>query len=130
MLAGRRSTRIGVSTITGASRLAALFLRLAAAVCTADDALVGCIEQHFGPRVEIIGKGAGLHVVVRFSGTSMSEAGLINLAAQNGIRLFPFSVTRASDEPGPLQIMLGFGGMTPAEIEQGVALLAHICPRD
>jgi len=94
------------------------------------DTLVSCIESHFGSRAEIIGRGAGLHVVVRFHGIAMSEAEFIDQAAKYGILLFPFSVTRILDEPGPLHIMLGFGGMSLAEIEQGVAMLSRVCPSD
>jgi len=94
------------------------------------DTLVSCIETHFGSRAEIIGRGAGLHVVVQFHETTMSEAEFINKASQYGIRLFPFSVTRVSGEASPLQIMLGFGGMSLAEIEQGIALLSRVCPSD
>ncbi len=90
------------------------------------DTLVSCIEHHFGSRAVIFGHGAGLHVVVQFPGAAMSEAEFIGKAGQKGIRLFPFSVFRVSDEPGPLQIMLGFGGMTLADIERSIALLSQL----
>lgn len=88
------------------------------------DTLVSCIERDFGPRAEIIGKGAGLHVVVQFPDTSMGEAELIDRARQKGLRLFPFSEAMAAGETRPLQAMLGFGGMTPEEIEESIALLS------
>jgi GntR family transcriptional regulator/MocR family aminotransferase len=94
------------------------------------DSLVSSIENHFGSRAEIIGRGAGLHVVVQFQETAMSEAELIGQAGKCGIRLFPISATRILDEPGPLQIMLGFGGMSLAEIEQGVAILSRVYSSD
>ncbi|MDR3578799.1 MAG: PLP-dependent aminotransferase family protein [Oryzomonas sp.] len=94
------------------------------------DTLVSCIETHFGSRAEIIGRGAGLHVVVQLQKTKMSEAELIGQADKYRVRLFPFSVTRILDEPRPLQIMLGFGGMSLAEIEQGVSILSRVCPPD
>jgi GntR family transcriptional regulator/MocR family aminotransferase len=94
------------------------------------DTLVGCIERRFGSRAVITGQGAGLHVVVQFPGTAMSEAAFIDRAGEQGIRLFPFSAFRVAAEPGPLQVMLGFGGMTPAEIEQGIALLSEVLSRD
>jgi GntR family transcriptional regulator/MocR family aminotransferase len=90
------------------------------------DALIACIESCFGSRAKITGQGAGLHVVVQFPGVALDEAGFIAKAGQHGIRLFPFSSFRVSGEPDPLQIMLGFGGMTIAEIEQGVELLSRI----
>ena len=90
------------------------------------DTLVSSIERHFGSRAEIIGQGAGLHVVVQFPGTAMSEAEFIGKARQKGIRLLPFSVTRVTDEPSPLQIMLGFGSMSLADIERSIALLSQV----
>ncbi|MRS02346.1 PLP-dependent aminotransferase family protein [bacterium] len=94
------------------------------------DTLVSCIENHFGSRAVIIGRGAGLHVVVQFQGTAMSEAELIGQASKYGIRLFPFSDTRILDEPSPLQIILGFGGLSLAEIGQGIAILSRVCQPD
>ncbi len=90
------------------------------------DTLVSCIEQHFGSRAVIIGQGAGLHVVVQFPGATLSEAELIAKAGQKGIRLCPLSAFRFSGEPGPLQIMLGFGGMSLADIERSIALLPQL----
>lgn len=91
------------------------------------DALVCSIEKHFGPLAEIIGQGAGLHVVVRLPQASINEAAFIALARQRGIRLFPYSETGAPPEAEPLHIMLGFGGMNAEELEQGVKLLSEIC---
>ena len=88
------------------------------------DALVSCIEHTFGSRAEILGKGAGLHIVVQFPESVMSETELLDRASKQGIRLFPFSETLAAGETGPLRIMLGFGGITLAEIEKSVALLS------
>ena len=90
------------------------------------DTLVSCIEQHFGSSAIIIGQGAGLHVVVQFPGAAVSEAELISKAGEKGIRLFPLSDFSVSGQPSPLQIMLGFGGMSLADIERSVALLSQV----
>ena len=90
------------------------------------DTMVRCLEQHFGAKAVIIGQGAGLHVVVQFPDAAVSEAEVIAKAGQKGIRLFPFSVTRVTDEPTPLHIMLGFGGMSPVDIERSIALLSQV----
>lgn len=90
------------------------------------DTLILCIERHFGSRAVILGQGAGLHVVVQLPTSTMSELEFIDQARQKGIRLFSFSATRVSDEPIPLHIILGFGGMTFSDIERGVALLSEI----
>ena len=94
------------------------------------DTLVSSIERHFGSKAVIIGQGAGLHVVAQFPGTTMSETEFISKAGQKGIRLLPFSITSVTDEPTPLRIMLGFGGMTLTDIERSIALLSQVFSPD
>jgi GntR family transcriptional regulator / MocR family aminotransferase len=88
------------------------------------DALLRAVDRHFGAKAVVIGQGAGLHVILQLVGRALGEDVLIDRARKNGIGLFPFSVTRAQVEPGPSKFFLGFGGMTPDEIEQGIELLA------
>jgi GntR family transcriptional regulator/MocR family aminotransferase len=88
------------------------------------DTLIRSVENNFGSHAEIKGQGAGLHVVMELPNTKMSEAQLIEHAGRNGIRLIPFSITCVTNEACALRILLGFGGMTTNEIEQGIALLA------
>uniref|UniRef100_B8DMK9 Transcriptional regulator, GntR family with aminotransferase domain n=1 Tax=Nitratidesulfovibrio vulgaris (strain DSM 19637 / Miyazaki F) TaxID=883 RepID=B8DMK9_NITV9 len=115
------------------------------------DAMLRAIDTHFGGRATVIGQGAGLHVVVRLHGTDADERELALRAGRAGIRLLPFSETRLTDNPeafrggppasppasaphgygntsndGPL-LLLGFGGMPPDELEQGVAQLHRAC---
>lgn len=91
------------------------------------DTLLRAVGQHFGNRATIIGQGAGLHVVLQLSGAPPDETELIERARQQGIRLFPFSAFYVIDQPETHRLLLGFGGMTTSEIEQGVALLAKLC---
>jgi GntR family transcriptional regulator/MocR family aminotransferase len=91
------------------------------------DSLVRSVQEHFGSKAEIVGQGAGLHVVLRLLADKPDESEIVSRAQGNGIGLFPFSVTRATDEPDSVKLLLGFGGMTAGEIERGVALLAKIC---
>ncbi|MDR3043883.1 MAG: PLP-dependent aminotransferase family protein [Desulfovibrio sp.] len=119
------------------------------------DAMLRAIDAHFGGRATVIGQGAGLHVVVRLHGTDADERELAIRAERAGIRLLPFSETRLTASPeafrsdaparppaappddhpdgypdtsgdGPL-LLLGFGGMPPDELEQGVAQLHRAC---
>ena len=87
------------------------------------DALLRAVEHHFGAKAQIIGQGAGLHVVLQLTGLAFGEAELIERARNKGIGLFPFSVTDAKDEPNSSKVLLGFGGLTTSEIDQGVELL-------
>jgi len=107
------------------------------------DAMLHAIASHFGERATVIGHGAGLHVVVRLHGCAADERELAIRAGRAGIYLLPFSETRLAASPeavrgdgpahspacpndGPL-LLLGFGGMAPDDLEQGVAQLHHAC---
>lgn len=87
------------------------------------DALIQSIRQHFGERAQIIGQGAGLHVVAELVGNSLTEEELIQRAQAQDIRLFPVSKTYLRHKSKNPQIMLGFGSMSSDEIDQGVKLL-------
>jgi len=91
------------------------------------DALLHAIEQHFGTRAAVVGQGAGLHVVLQLRARNPGEPEIIRWAEQKGISLFPFSATCAAGKPSSTSLLLGFGGMTTGEIEQGIALLSHLC---
>ena len=91
------------------------------------DILLRSVETHFGTRAVVIGHGAGLHVVLMLPDTMYSEAEIIDRARQKGIRLFPFSEFHVVGQPAATTLLLGFGGMNSSEIEQGIALLSHIC---
>ncbi|WP_371381029.1 PLP-dependent aminotransferase family protein [Sporomusa aerivorans] len=91
------------------------------------DLLLGAIERHFGSRASIIGQGAGLHVVLELSAHDIEEKELILRAQAKDIRVFPFADTCLVDAGRNSRIMLGFGGMSPDKIEQGVKLLYQCC---
>lgn len=87
------------------------------------DALLQAVDRHFGANAKVIGQGAGLHVVLQLTGLGFGETELIDRAQSKGVGMFPFSVTNAKDEPDSSKFLLGFGGLTTSEIEQGVELL-------
>lgn len=91
------------------------------------DTMLSAIEDHFGSLAEVVGRGAGLHVVVQLSAARCNETEIIRSAEQKGIRLFPFSWTCASGESSTTHLMLGFGGLAVSEIEEGIALLSQVC---
>jgi len=91
------------------------------------DAMLTAIEQYFGRRATVCGQGAGLHLLVQLQSESLGEREIIRLAAQNGINLFPFSTTCATGTPATTSLILGFGGMSAAEIGQGIEVLSRIC---
>lgn len=90
------------------------------------DTLLQAVERHFGSNAVILGSGAGLHVVLQLAAQRLGEVEMIELAKSKGIGLFPFSETYATDETDSSKFLLGFGGMTTNEIEEGIALLSSI----
>lgn len=93
------------------------------------DAMLRAIELHFGTRAVVVGQGAGLHVVLRLSENACGEPEIIARAERNKIRLFPFSWTCNGGNGEATTLMLGFGGMTPEEIEEGIGALHRVCFR-
>jgi len=90
------------------------------------DALLEAVEHCFGSRAALVGQGAGLHVVMQLQDENPGETEIIRRAAQNGINLFPFSATCATDAPATTSLILGFGGMYAAEIGQGIERLSRV----
>ena len=91
------------------------------------DLLLAALGRHFDSRAEVVGQGAGLHVVLQLPRGRELEAKLILRGEAQGVRLFPFSATCAADGPGPLRLLLGFGGIPVPLMERGVELLAELC---
>jgi GntR family transcriptional regulator/MocR family aminotransferase len=91
------------------------------------DALLQAVENHFGSRAAVVGQGAGLHVVLQLLDDNPGETEIIRRAEQQGIRLFPFAATFVTGESSATRILLGFGGLTAGEIEQGIRLLSQLC---
>lgn len=89
------------------------------------DAMLAAIARHFG-NATVIGLGAGLHVVVELV-SAPTERALLQRAAENGIRLFPFSAFYSTNEDETNRLILGFGGLSAGEIEAGITLLARLC---
>jgi len=87
------------------------------------DALIQSIQHHFGSQANIIGQGAGLHVILELVGNSFNEGELINRAQEKDVQLFPLSKTYLHNSAKHSQIMLGFGSMSSREIDRGIELL-------
>lgn len=89
------------------------------------DALVESLNRHFGQRVNILGQGAGLHIVVELIDNPFTENELIKRALENNIRLIPIAEAYQSDNKQPPKVMLGFGRMNLNELEAGVKMLSE-----
>ena len=88
------------------------------------EVLVLMIKKLLGKRVSMIGEEAGLHVLLRVN-NQMTETELIERAAKFGVKVYPTSIyyeeQKAEKET---VILLGFGGLSEAEIQEGIRLLA------
>ncbi|WKA54836.1 PLP-dependent aminotransferase family protein [Planococcus shixiaomingii] len=74
----------------------------------------------FAPVVKISGEQAGMHIVLTID-TTRTEKELIELAQQAGIRVFGLQSYNVQEQAVfPPQIILGFGGLSEGEIQQGV----------
>lgn len=87
------------------------------------DMLLQSIHHHFGSKVNVIGQGAGLHVVLELVNNSLDEEQLIKLALEREARLFSLSTTYLCNDAKHSQIMLGFGGISNQEIDRGIERL-------
>lgn len=86
-------------------------------------ALLKSIEQYIGPQVEVVGEKSGLHILLKLKGITAIE--LIERALKKGVRVY--SPVRFWLNPTPdchSYILLGFGGLSVEEIEEGIKLLA------
>jgi GntR family transcriptional regulator / MocR family aminotransferase len=89
------------------------------------DALIQSINRHFSNRVNILGQGAGLHVVLELVDNLLDEKELISRAWEKNVRVFPLSDTYQCNKHYPSRVMLGFGRMNPDELERGIELLSQ-----
>lgn len=89
-------------------------------------ALLAALATHFGDRVEVVGAAAGLHVVAWLPGLAPSRSGTFaRRAAAAGVGVY--SITPHYLTPPPRAgFILGYGGLTPAAIRDGVKRLAAV----
>ncbi|WP_129125640.1 MocR-like pyridoxine biosynthesis transcription factor PdxR [Geomonas oryzae] len=91
------------------------------------DMLLAAIGREFGADGVVLGADAGLHVVLRLVSENPGEAEILRRAEDSGMRLVPFSQMCAGTPPAETHLLLGFGGLLPERIDEGVALLRSLC---
>ena len=83
--------------------------------------LISAIKTHFGNDVEIIGEKAGLHILMK---TGRHAQDLIHQAEKLGVKVYPVSdFWIEPHESSSSIVMAGFGGLSEAEIEEGISIL-------
>ncbi|KZE76154.1 hypothetical protein AV654_24595 [Paenibacillus elgii] len=89
------------------------------------DALLYAVRDTFPAGVEMIGADSGLHLLLRVRGEK-DEAELVRAAAREGVGIYPASAYRLRSEADEAPtVLLGFGGLSEADIREGVRLLAR-----
>ncbi|MGE7761238.1 PLP-dependent aminotransferase family protein [Peribacillus sp. NPDC097895] len=88
--------------------------------------LLNAIEENFHDRVAVIGEKSGLHVLLKVKSSS-SESELIQKAASVGVKVHPTSVYHSKKVKEPT-VLIGYGGLTEKEIEEGIRLLKKVWP--
>ncbi|MNN87333.1 hypothetical protein D3C81_2048730 [compost metagenome] len=83
------------------------------------------LHSSFGERLQVIGAGSGLHVLVKLS-SGGEEADMIRKAARCGITVYPVSAYALTvHKKAEGSVLLGFGGLDTEAIRTGVRLLAQ-----
>ncbi len=88
--------------------------------------ILKAIEEYFGGKAEVIGQGAGLHIVLELAESLNDEATFLDQAQQYGCRLLPFSDFSVSGKPENNKLLFGFGGIGIKEIPRGIEKLSSI----
>jgi len=104
------------------------------------DAMIDAVAAHL-PGARVHGAAAGLHLTLTFdalpggtglpggdsSGMRPSDAGLAAAALARGVKTQPLSWHR--QRPGPPGLVLGYAASTPAEINDGIAVIGSLLRR-
>jgi len=83
--------------------------------------LVSAIQQNF-QYATIIGKSAGMHLVVEIPGIDFQPA-LIHKIQESGVKVYPIEQYSLEKGKHKDRFVMGYGGLTLEEIEAGVQLL-------
>jgi GntR family transcriptional regulator/MocR family aminotransferase len=86
--------------------------------------LIQALNHHFPNQVCCSEVAAGLHVML-YLRPDWNEKEVVSKAAQAGVGLYPGAPYHLEQSPPP-SILLGFSGLTEAEIEEGIARLSSV----
>ncbi len=87
------------------------------------EALVAAVARHL-PSARIEGDGAGLHAVVRLP-APVDAATVTERALARGVGIYPMSAWHADPPPETSRLVMGYGGLTPPAILEGVRRLSE-----
>lgn len=91
------------------------------------EAVIESLNRYFdSQKVKIKGEKSGLHIVLEFIDSSYSELELINLAREQGIKVYATSLFYENLQNRNPEILLGYSGVSKKEIEYGVQKLSKV----
>jgi GntR family transcriptional regulator / MocR family aminotransferase len=88
------------------------------------DALVEALRAYL-PELAIRGVAAGLHLLIELPEKS-DEAQVVDAAAREGVRVYGARAYHADPNAASPALLVGYGGVSEPDIEQGVKTLARI----
>jgi GntR family transcriptional regulator/MocR family aminotransferase len=89
-------------------------------------ALIAAIERHLGDRAEVMGTGAGIHVVLWLPQVPPARLpALIEAAAGRGVGLYSIAPYYLEGPPRT-GLLLGYGNLDETAIEEGIARLGSV----
>lgn len=88
------------------------------------DALVRALKA-LAPGVEIGGLAAGFHAVARLPAAADEQA-VVEQARARLVGLYGMSMYRASGSTSPPELVLGFGNLSEAAVERGIAAISDL----
>jgi GntR family transcriptional regulator/MocR family aminotransferase len=80
------------------------------------------------PHIELSGLAAGFHAVAHLP-DSLDEPELVAKARERSVGLYPMSRYRADGQTRPPRLVLGFGDLSEAAIQRGIAAIADLLDR-
>jgi GntR family transcriptional regulator/MocR family aminotransferase len=87
-------------------------------------ALIDAVAKH-APECEVSGLEAGFHAVIE-TPDGVDEHHVVSEARRLSVRVGGMSAYRFDGSPLPCQLVLGFGNLTEAAIDRGIATIAHL----
>jgi GntR family transcriptional regulator/MocR family aminotransferase len=90
------------------------------------DAMIDALRTHM-PTARVHGTVAGLHLMVTFD-AAIDDVELAQGALARGVKVQPLT-WHSQQHPRPPGLILGYAARTPAQIAEGVAILAEVLRR-
>lgn len=86
------------------------------------DFLIECLYRNFNDQIEILGKSAGMHIIIEFKNTHFTTE-LIDLINNFGVNLTPVEELSITKGNHTKQLIVGYAHLNENQIEEGVCKL-------